>query len=142
MSAVNSAHRLWFYGVLLLLLGLVTGGFIPAFANPRMGLSAHLTAVECSLVLIVFGFLWPKLSLRPGLAGFALILNLVGTYALWLAFVLGAAFGTSESTPLAGAGFAGSPFQEGLVTTVLSLGVVGTLVGTALVLAGLLRPRS
>ena len=69
MSAVNSAHRLWFYGVLLLLLGLVTGGFIPAFANPRMGLSAHLTAVECSLVLIVFGFLWPKLSLGPGPAG-------------------------------------------------------------------------
>ena len=139
MSDASPVRNLWFNGALLLFLGLVTGGLVPAFANPRMGLSAHLTAVQCGLVLLAFGCVWTRLRLGAAALRFALMANVVGAYALWLAFVLGAALGTGNATPFAGAGFTGSPLEEALVTSVLYLGVAGSLAGTGLVALGL-RP--
>jgi hydroxylaminobenzene mutase len=41
MDVAARAHRLFFHGMLLVMVGLVVGLVVPAFANPRMGLSAH-----------------------------------------------------------------------------------------------------
>lgn len=138
MTCDRAAHHLWFFGVLLLLLALLTGAAIPALENARMGLSAHLTGIECSLVLIAFGFLWSKLRLSRPFLSAARLSSVWGTYALWLAFVLGAALGTSRP-PMAGAGFEASHFAEMLVGGILFFGVAATFFGTSAVLVGIAR---
>jgi hydroxylaminobenzene mutase len=50
-------------GTLLFLLGLLTGFGIPSFRSPRIGLSAHLAAIESGLGLIAFGLLLPHLAI-------------------------------------------------------------------------------
>ena len=132
--------RLWRYGVLLLFLSLVNGVLIGVFTNPRAALSAHLTGIEGSLVLVAFGFLWPKLNLTRGQARTALNLSVVGMYSLWVAFLLAAALGTSGSTPISGEGFAGAASAELVVSALLYLGSVASLVGVGLVLFGLRSP--
>ena len=46
-------------------------------------------------------------------------------------------FGTSRVTPIAGAGFEGAAWQEGLVAVLLYTGSAGILVGAGLVFWGL-----
>ncbi len=135
----GNARRLCWHGVFLFLLGLLNGALVPYFENPRMGLSAHLAAVQSGMALLIFGFLWPHLTLR-GREGATLLLVLVSTYAIWVALALAAAFGTSGATPIAGAGYRGGAVQEAIVTILLYAGSVGLIAGVALVLAGLRRP--
>jgi hydroxylaminobenzene mutase len=137
MSADEASRRLCWHGIFLFLLGLVTGVLIPAFTNTRMGLSAHLAGVQNGMALVLIGLLWPRLSLGGGLARAARLLSAGSLYAIWLALVLAAAFGTSGATPIAGAGFAGAAWQEWLVTGLLYAGSVAIIVGCALVLHGL-----
>ena len=56
--------RLLRLGVLLFLLGLLTGFAIPALANPRMGLTSHLEGLMNGMFLSL-GLLWPRLALSP-----------------------------------------------------------------------------
>ena len=58
-------------------------------------------------------------------------------FAIWGALLLGALFGTSRATPIAGAGFEGTAWQEGLVAALLYAGSVGIIVGAGLVFWGL-----
>ena len=60
--------RLLRLGVLLFLLGLLTGFAIPALTNPRMGLTSHLEALMNGMFLVLLGLLWPRLALSPALA--------------------------------------------------------------------------
>ena len=48
----NINRRLKFLGMLLFLLGLITGLALMSFTNPRMGLAAHLEGVMNGLFLI------------------------------------------------------------------------------------------
>lgn len=41
-NQIDQSRNLIRYGILLFLLGLITGFVIPVMANPRMGLSSHL----------------------------------------------------------------------------------------------------
>ena len=60
-----------------------------------------------------------------------------------VAFVTQAAlFGTSQATPLAGAGHAGSAWQEVFVTTGFGLAVIGMFAAFLLVAVGFSRGRS
>lgn len=59
----QQSDRVIFYGVLLFLLGLVVGLFIPLMANPRMGLSSHLEGVMNGMFLILLGLIWGKVTL-------------------------------------------------------------------------------
>ena len=141
MSASETSRQLCWHGILLFLLGLVTGVLIPAFANERMGLTAHLAGVQNGMALVIVGLLWPRLSLRAGLGRAAMLLSAGSLYAIWLALLLAAVFGTSRATPIAGAGFEGAAWQEWLVTGLLYAGSVAILAGCALVLHGLRKPR-
>jgi hydroxylaminobenzene mutase len=115
METAVTARRLMFHGMLLFLLGLVTGLVVPALTNPRMGVSAHLEGVMNGTFLAVLGLVWRELRLGPRALRFTFGLALYGTYVNWASTTLAAAFGTSELTPIAGAGHAGAPWQEGLV---------------------------
>lgn len=71
---------LCFTGVLLFLFGLLAGFAIPAFANTRLGLSAHLTGVQSGTALIVLGLLWPHLQFWGGW-------SVATGYGLWISFM-------------------------------------------------------
>ena len=124
-------------GVLLFLLGLLTGFVIPAVANPRMGLTAHLEGVQNGLVLLVIGFVWPELRLGPRLARVTFWLIMYGTFANWATTLLAAIFGTGAMSPQTAAGFQGTQVEEAIVTVgFISLGIA-IVAGTVIVLWGL-----
>lgn len=111
----DHGRRLLWHGLVLFLLGLLTGFAVPAFRNPRMGLSAHLEGVLNGIFLVVLGLAWHRFSLA-GRGRVALFwLALYGTYVNWGSTLLAAVFGTSRRTPIGGAGFSGQPWQENLV---------------------------
>ena len=133
------ARRMCWFGVLLILLGLATGAFIPLFDNARQGLSAHTAGVQNGIVLTVLGLLWRHLHLATRLERLAAVASVFSLYAIWIALVLAAAFGTSRSTPIAGTGYQGEAWQEALVSTLFGVGSGALIVAILCVLWGL-RP--
>ena len=50
-------------GLVLFLVGLLTGFAVPTLKNPRMALSSHLEAVLNGMFLVLLGLLWPHIDL-------------------------------------------------------------------------------
>lgn len=126
-------------GATLFLLGLLQGGVVHQFLNPRMALSAHLTAVQSGMALMIAGAVWRAVTLPPALARLCRWAIIISMYALWLGLTLSAATGASASLPIAGAGFAAAPGIEMLISA-LVLGSSGVMIaGWALLVAGLVR---
>lgn len=126
------ANKLMWYGVLLLLLGLLTGFAIPALANPRIGLSSHLEGTLNGMLLIIFGLIWPKLNLSEKLLKWGFILALFGTFTNWFTTLLAAILGAgSEMMPFAGGGLQGTAIEEGIIKfglVTLSLAMVSVCI--------------
>jgi hydroxylaminobenzene mutase len=114
-AASHAARRLMWHGSFLFLLGLLTGLAIPMAENPRMALSSHLEGVMNGTVLLVAGLAWQRLTLSRSAGRWLFGLLLYGTYANWASTFAAALVGTGRSTPIAGAGHAGAPWQEALV---------------------------
>src|SRR5258708_7222184 len=106
---------LW-HGMFLFLLGLFTGFVEQKFANPRMGLAAHLEGVMNGTFLVALGAVWTDVKLSPPLKVAAYWSALYGTYANWAITALAAIFGTAAMSPIVGAGHTGRPWQESVVT--------------------------
>ena len=126
-------------GAILFLLGLITGFIIPLLENSRMGLAGHLEGVMNGTFLIAVGAVWTRLVLSTGFERTAFWLLLYGTYANWLLVLLAAFFGTSEMTPIAGAGYSGLPWQETLVTAGLSSVGIAMLIACIILVIGFVR---
>lgn len=110
------SRKLIRYGILLLLLGLITGFLIPVLKNPRLGLSSHLEGVLNGLLLIIFGLIWPKLTMTDKLYKWSFMLALFGTYTNWLTTLLAGFWGAgSELMPIAGESMQGTPWQEMII---------------------------
>jgi (hydroxyamino)benzene mutase len=124
MASLSST--LCFMGALLFTLGLLTGFGIPSFRSPRIGLSAHLAAIESGLALIAFGLLLPHLALSAGWAGGIGHSLWVSLYVMCIGLVLAAIFGTGKVVPLAGAGLPAKRWQETTAFVLISIGSVGT----------------
>ncbi len=127
-SQLTISRRLVRLGILLVLLGLLTGFLVQKVANPRMGLSAHLEGIMNGMLLAVLGLVWERLRLSRRLSSITSWLAMYSTYASW-AFTLLAAFWGAGATmmPIAAQGHQGTRLQElvinaGLVS--LSLSVV------------------
>lgn len=131
------ARGLLFFGALLFLLGLLEGVVIPYFTNTRMGLSAHLAAVQSAMALMVFGCLWSHVQLSAGLAKLAAWSSIFSMYVVWIGLTLAGILGTSKATPIAGAGFQGSPTAELLTEVIITVGAAAGIVGAALIVLGL-----
>lgn len=127
-------------GTVLCLLALLTGLAIPAFANPRMGLAAHVGGLMNGMFLLIVGLAWKELELGERAQAATFLALIAGTFGNWASTVAAAAWGTASLTPIAGAGFGSTRFQE----TAVTLGLVGVgiamLAGVAALLVGL-RPR-
>ena len=102
-------------GLLLFLLGLITGFATAGLKNPRMGLAAHLEGVMNGGFLILAGLIWNELKISETLRKITYGTLIYGTYVNWLVTLLAAYFGTSKMTPLAGQGFAGTSLQDQIV---------------------------
>ncbi len=131
---INQSRKLIRYGILLFLLGLLTGFVIPALQNPRMGLSSHLEGVMNGMFLVIIGLVWTKLQLPEKVLKWGFILSLFGTYVNWATTLFAAVIGAgSEMMPIAGGRMEGELWQEviiksGLISLSLSMVVVCILI--------------
>ena len=135
MKATN--RQLMWHGMLLFLLGLVTGWAEQRFTNVRMGLAAHLEGVMNGTFLIASGAIWSEVRLSPIAKATAYWSALYGTYGNWLTTTLAAVFGTAASTPIAAAGRHGQPWQESLVGAAFLSVSIAIAVSVALLVWGL-----
>lgn len=107
---------LMWHGIFLFLLGLFTGFAELQFANPRMGLAAHLEGVMNGTFLLALGAAWNEVRLKPRPKTIAYWTALYGAYANWLVTTLAAVFGTAALSPITAAGHTGQPWQETFIT--------------------------
>jgi (hydroxyamino)benzene mutase len=132
-------RRVLWHGMFLFLLGLLTGLVELKFANPRMGLAAHLEGIMNGTFLLALGAAWLEVRLSPKWKTAAYWGALYGTYANWAVTTLAAVLGTGAMSPITAAGRSGPAWQEGLVTAgFISVGLV-TVATSILLLSGLRR---
>jgi hydroxylaminobenzene mutase len=137
-AQTRAGRRLLRLGMLLFLLGLVTGLLMPALANPRMGLSSHLEGLMNGMLLMILGLLWHRLRLSRHLAAVAFGLAVYGAYVNWATTLAAAFWGAGGAMmPMAAQGRTGTPVQELLVKFGLVSLTLAILVGCGLVLWGL-----
>ena len=133
METISST--LCFMGALLFMLGLLTGFGIPMFRSPRIGLSAHLAAIESGLALIAFGLLLPHLAISTvwvGAIGHSLWISL---YVQWVGLLFAAVYGTGKVFPIAGAGLAATAWQENTARILITIGALGSVVAVLALLS-------
>jgi hydroxylaminobenzene mutase len=130
-------RRLMWHGMLLFLIGLLTGFAETHFTNTRMGLAAHLEGVMNGIFLLALGAIWNEVHVSPRTKRVAYWIALFGTYGNWFVTTLAAVFGTGALSPITAAGRSGQPWQENFVTLGFLL-VGATIIATSvLVLWGL-----
>ena len=130
-------RRLMWYGMLLFLLGLITGLLEQRFTNVRMALSAHLEGVLNGILLLALGAAWDEVLLPHRVKVTAYWAALYGTYANWLVTSIAAAFGTAASSPITSAGHSGQPWQESFVAVGFLTVTIAIIATSILVLWGL-----
>jgi hydroxylaminobenzene mutase len=132
--------RLVRLGILLVLLGLLTGFSVQKLANPRMGLSAHLEGIMNGMLLAVLGLVWERLRLSRRWSSIASWLAMYSTYASWAFTLLAAFWGAGASMmPIAAQGHQGTRLQELVIAVGLGSLSLSVLACCGLVLWGLRR---
>lgn len=128
---------LFILGLVLFLVGLLTGFAVPALKNPRMALSSHLEAVLNGMFLVLLGLLWPHLHLSHSWGVAAVALIAYAGYANWLATLLAAAWGAGRRlAPIAAADHEAAAAKENLVSFLLLSLAVAIVAGVVIVIAG------
>jgi (hydroxyamino)benzene mutase len=135
----DKKRSLIWHGMFLFFLGLLTGFAEQKFANPRMGLAAHLEGVMNGTFLIALGAVWTevRLSSRPKAAAYWAALY--GAYVNWAITTLAAVLGTSSLSPITGAGHIAEPWQEALVKFGFQSVGIAIIASSAIILWGLRR---
>lgn len=126
-------------GAGLFLLGLLTGLATGLFANPRMGLSAHMQGLTNGLFLLAVGAAWPQVALGPRASAATFWLLAYGTLANWASTTLAAAWNTGALTPIHGPAPTALAWQEAVVSFGLLSLSLAMIAGTLLLLIGFLR---
>ena len=136
-SIKKQADNLLFLGFLLFLLGLITGLVVPAFANPRLGVSSHIEGVLNGIFLIVLALVWHKLALSAGALKTTYWLALYGTFANWFAMLFAAVTNAGKMLGVMAGGQQGPPAAEAVVAFLLITLSVAMVIISVLVLVGL-----
>lgn len=132
---MDASLALCLAGVVLFLLGLLNGFAIPRMRSPRLGLSAHLTAVQSGTFLVAAGLLWAKLQLTTTWGGVIAGVLWVSLYLLWFALLLAGLFGAGQGLDIAGQAMTSSPARQRTVTALMALGSLGCVLALAALLA-------
>lgn len=138
----NQAEKLIFLGVLLFLLGLIVGLFVPILGNPRMGVSSHLEGVMNGMFLILLGLIWHKISLSDQWLKITFGLAIYGTFVNWFGILIAAIFNAGKMLGIAANGKEGAAIPEGIVTFSLISLTLAMLMLCVMVLIGLRRNQS
>ena len=127
-------------GLILFLLGLLTGLAVPALTNPRMGIAGHMVGMTNGPFLIVIGLLWPQLDLSHTWQVVTIVLLTYGSFANWVAMQLGAMWGAGHKfAPGAAGDHRASATKERTVDLLLTTLAPAMVVATVLLLVGVLR---
>ncbi len=131
---------LYALGLILFLMGLLTGLMVPALKNPRMGVAAHMVGMTNGPFLIVIGLLWPQLALSHTWQVVTIVLLTYGSLANWLAMQLGSLWGAGHKfAPSAAGDHRASTVQERVVDLLLVSLAPIMVAATVLLLVGVLR---
>jgi len=128
-------------GAILFLLGLLEGVVLQSFHNPRMALSAHLTAVQSAMSMMLAGLLWTATHLPEKVLAMGKWGIVIGMFALWIGLTGAAMTGASSVLPIAGAGHQAGPIAEIVVAVAVFTGSFILTVGWSIFVCGLLRAR-
>lgn len=127
-------------GLILFILGLVTGLLIPALKNPRMGLASHLQGMTNGPLLIIAGLLWPYLVLPHVWQVVAVSLLAYAAYANWLAAQLAAIWGAGRNfAPTAAGSHVASAVKERVVDVLLVSLAPAMITASVVLVVGVLR---
>lgn len=126
-------------GTVLFLFGILQGAVVQEFVNPRMALSAHLTAVQSGMAVTLAGILWPNVTLSAIMNAAARWSIIVGMYGLWFGLTLSAATGAGRGLPIAGKGFSTGPSAEAVVSVIVLSSSAVIVLGWTLLVIGLVR---
>ena len=99
--------------------GLFLGFILAKMRNPRLGLSAHLTAVQTGAMLIALALFWQYLEVPAAWAAFLIYAVIVSSYVLTAGIALSGIFGASKALPIAGAGHSASKSRETIVALLI-----------------------
>ena len=127
-------------GLVLFLLGLLTGLIVPALKNPRMGVASHLQGMTNGPFLVLVGLMWPHLHLSHAWEIVAVVLLVYGAYANWLATQLGSLWGAGHRfAPAATGEHRAGAAQERIVDLLLITLAPAMVVATVVLIVGILR---
>jgi hydroxylaminobenzene mutase len=125
-------------GLVLFVIGLITGFAIPVLKNPRMGLTSHLEGILNGMFLALLGLLWPHVHLTHGWGVTAVVLIVYSAYANWLGTLLAAAWGAGRKlAPLAAGDHEASNVKESIFGVLLISLSVAIVIGVVIVIVGL-----
>ena len=141
MNLSSDQRTLVLAGAILFLLGLVEGAVLQSFHNPRMALSAHLTAVQSAMSMMLAGLLWTATHLPEKVSAMGKWGIVIGMFALWIGLTGAAMTGASSILPIAGAGHQAGPIAEMFVAVAVFSGSFILTVGWSIFIWGLLRAR-
>ena len=129
-------------GLVLFLLGLLTGIAVPALKNARMALASHLVALLNGMFLLLLGLLWPHIHLADAWGITAVVLIVYSAYANWLTALLAAAWGAGRRlAPIAAGDYEASAPKERVVSLLLVSLSLSILVGVGIVIVGVIVGR-
>ncbi|WP_297593767.1 hydrogenase [Mycobacterium sp.] len=129
-------------GLVLLLLGLLSGIAVPALKNARMALASHLEGLLNGMFLLLLGLLWPHIHLPDAWGITAVALIVYSAYANWLATLLAAAWGAGHRfAPIATGDYEASAPKERVVSFLLVSLSLPILVGVGIVIVGVIVGR-
>jgi len=132
---IQQAKWLILTGLLIVLLGLIIGLFIPFLSNPRMGLSAHLEGLMNGILLMVLGLIWQKLVLPKRILQLGFCLVMYACFANISAVSLAAILNAGKMLPLA-AGQLGPAWAENIINVLLVTLSLSILCAIIIVLVG------
>lgn len=127
-------------GLILFLLGLLTGLAVPRMRNPRMGVASHLEGVMNGPFLMVIGLVWPRVHLDHAFGVAAVVMLVYGTYANWLSTQLAAIWGAGRRfAPIAAGEHQATVVRERFIDVLLVTLSLALIVACVLLLIGVLR---
>lgn len=129
-------RRLLWHGMLLFLIGLLTGLAQQHFTNMRMALAAHLEGVMNGTFLLAVSAVWSEVQLPSRARAAAFWTLLAGTYGNWAVTTTAAMLGTAALSPITGAGHTAAPWQEIVVTCGFVMIGLAIITASALLLWG------
>ena len=119
-------------GMILFLIGLLSGMLIPYYEDHHMGMSTHLVGVQNAIVLIVFGLMFSHISISAKYLSLLSALSIYSMYAIWLSVALAA-------TSTVNADNSAPTLKETITKILLYSGSLAIIIAAILITIGLIR---